>query len=346
MLSHDKRKLDDDKNGNASEQPAKKQCQETCLLRADVSERVAYADDLVAQSNVKKQRDVYNMRILGRMQDKVDGTSSLADQSKVIMDLLSQDSKLTEPMLDLGYTLSNGSLLLTKFVEFVAKCCCVDSNTRSIIKSFSSLLHTLLTRKKPSSMIKPHEEEQKALVLFTSRCNSTYGKSTPIDIAKALIERGACIHARCPKGYASIHYWSKSPRVQSARGIIALLEAGADLSMLNARSRSALWFLCMNARVDVIRDLILKGWLDTVNLDAFDTHVETPMMYLQKQLASNGEVADPTRPNADVVMREIYELLHNQQQRWKSTGRTCVSALLSAHEQLVPDLAQVIISYM
>lgn len=339
MSLHDKRKLADDDDDHASnKQPVKKLCRGVEQYDDD-------ADDWVERLRVEKRRDVCNLQLFGLIQPTLAETT-LVDRTKYAMRLIEEDNNLDQPLMSLDYRLHDGNLMLGEFIQFMKRCAQYyvgkEQPALDILKEYASSIAMLLARKSSNvtaQQQQQHPTEQCALLLFTRYSRAIEENSTTIIIADALLKRGSSIHARDPDGNMPIHNWCCSSQMQSACGIIRLLEAGADLDDSLCIS-TPLWTLCRYTRVQVLRELIVAGWLDTNNLQVSMGMVDsTPMEYLQSQFDSRKE-------GVAAASKEMYELLYQQQQRWNSMIRPRLFSLLSTHEQLIPDLAQVVLSYI
>jgi hypothetical protein len=123
----------------------------------------------------------------------------------------------------------------------------------------------------------------------------------------------------------------------SAKGILVLLEAGADFDAMHEHSRTALYQLCDNVRLQVLREISEAGWLVMANLDLPGMGGETPIECLQAKLVENSDDADAA---------EMLELFSAQKDIWTACARPTILAQLGVHEQLIPELAELIVSYI
>jgi hypothetical protein len=232
--------------------------------------------------------------------------------------------------------LQSGGLLLSAFIRFLVECALHKVGeklpAREVLDQHRPLIDQLLARKPPAHMAE-HAEERGALALLCSLCIPADRASVLIPWARALLDRGAHVHVRDVDGDSPVQSWCSGDEAASAAGIIVLLEAGADL---DSDSRTALWLLCNNARVQVLRELAAGGWLESANLDLPDEEGETPMACLQRQFVS--------KPG-DAELLEMVELLSMQKQGWGKM-RAATVALLSVHKQMAPDLAELVVSYI
>ena len=125
--------------------------------------------------------------------------------------------------------------------------------------AFVALDHALINRllaRKPSPAMAQHAEERGALAKLTSLCAPRTSACWRLGWARSLLQRGAGIHARSSDGYTPLQSWCSAPNTQSAAGIIVLLEAGADFDASHPEGKTALWLLCNNLRVQVLRELL------------------------------------------------------------------------------------------
>ena len=184
-----------------------------------------------------------------------------------------------------------------------------------------------------------HEEERCALALLTANAWPDASMSDAIDWAAALIQRGADVHARYI-GSTPLQHWCDWMATKTAAAVILLLEARADFEASHPHGETALWTLCNNASALMLRELSKAGWLDTVDFDLPGVNGEAPIACLKRKLAALPGSA------SDEKSLEMIELLSAMKQRWQQLNRPLVLALLEEHEQLVPDLAELIVSYI
>lgn len=137
------------------------------------------------------------------------------------------------------------------------------------------------------------------------------------------------MHTLDSYGDTPLQSWCRDDEIHCA-GIVMLLEAGADLCMPHPQGQTALWHLCSNKRLMLLQKLAAAGWLQNAELSA-------PLAHARELLAA--------MPGAQ-EQREVVELLSAQQQLWPEIIRPAVIATLTAHDQLVPELAELIVSYL
>ncbi len=94
-----------------------------------------------------------------------------------------------------------------------------------------------------------------------------------------------------------------------------------------------MWMLSFPPRAQALRDLIAAGWLDTVDVDRPEDPSESTLAYLQK-LTEPGERAQQR------------DLLLAVRENWSTHVRPAILRLLEAHQQLIPELAEIIVSYV
>jgi hypothetical protein len=100
---------------------------------------------------------------------------------------------------------------------------------------------------------------------------------------------------------------------------------------------TALYRLCLHKRLKVLRALSDGGWLASADLNQPGVNGVTAVQHLQM-------LHTATPGDGDVV--EMLQLFAAQKQYWTTDARPIVLATLTAHEQLVPDLARLIVEYV
>ncbi len=241
--------------------------------------------------------------------------------------------------------------MLTEFIKFLRQCVTRVSepadkklqqeNAWKLLEPQLSLTNTLLSRP-PASSMQQHAEERNALVLLTSLATPSYVDGLDhdyiVDWARSLMRRGAAdINARAADGTTSAQNWCSSNVMNSAKGILMLLDAGADLDATHPRGWTVLYQLCYFSRLEVLRELSEAGWLEMANIDLPGVGGETPIAYLQRKLREKPDDSDAT---------EMLELLSAQKDLWASDVRPAILAQLGVHEPLIPVLAEMMVSYI
>ena len=228
-------------------------------------------------------------------------------------------------------TLQSGELLLTSFIRFLVQCTLHKQEdqwplNKQLIQH-AAVIHALLTRK--PSLLAHHAEEQSVLTLLCSLAYPKGAGSPIIGWARALIERGASLHTRGMNDDTPLQSWCRKSAIQPA-GVRMLLEAGADLSESHPRGETAVWHLCSNKNLVVLQQLAAAGWLESADVVA-------PLVRAREL---------QTSWPGDNQLRHIIELLSSQQQVWPTITQPALVAHLSVPEQLVPELANLIASYL
>jgi hypothetical protein len=211
-------------------------------------------------------------------------------------------------------------------------------NAWKLLNAHLSIITTILSRP-PAVSMQQHAEERGALPLLTdsmvpTQCN---GHEWMVDWACSLLKRGADVNVRGADGYTPLQNWCDHSELMSAKGILAQLKAGADFDATNQNGWTALYLLCHHRRSQVLRELAAAGWLVMANIDLPGRHGETPSELLQRKLRKKPDDGD---------VKEMLELLSAQKHLWASDVRPAVLAQLGVHEQLVPEMAELIVSYM
>jgi hypothetical protein len=234
-----------------------------------------------------------------------------------------------------------GGLLLTDLIQFIFLCCVSGQDGKKkrpvawmLLAPHLPFINTLL-RRSSAERLHNHAEERGSLNLLTrlmvpNMFDGDHPHYFVLDLARSLLERGADVHARDTNGYTPIQHWCKYADLTFANGIVFLLEAGADLDAAHPKSRTVLHLLCVNKRRQVLRELSDKGWLGM-------SRVESSMELLKGML-----LKDP----ADMEAKHLLQVLSSEKTHWRHHGRPAVIALLCIWEQLVPDISELIVSYI
>jgi hypothetical protein len=227
-------------------------------------------------------------------------------------------------------------LLLTPFIRYIGKSGLTEAKTT--IYSHRLLISKLISRAPQARCFRAHKEEEDALALLAEMARPLIPDTPLIEWARALIDRGAHVNARGVNGNTPIQAWCHSKKLDSAAaGILTLLERGADLDMWHPMGWTAMALLVDYKRVRVLRELSDAGWLASANLEVPGPYGETPVQQLQRM-----QQAAPN--DADIV--EILDILAAQGTYWTQYGRPAIVAELGVHEQLVPELAELVASYV
>jgi hypothetical protein len=306
--------------------------------------RAIHADALITQAQKKhEQLCIHNFLAY---ECQINDARPLGLRAANIAKLLKEDSQREPPCIDLGFQFETGSLLLTTFVEFIAHCITLSETKGSnkqhqivwkILRPLLPFISELISRP-PTKHLRDHAEERHVLALLTSlavpiEVQSSKSTVFALQIARSLIKRGADINGRLTNGRTPVQNWCCYPKITSATGLLLLLEAGADLdadALSNPTAWTALSLLCSFKCTQAIRELSAKGWLLMSN-------VEQAIRQLK-----NMQVKEP----ADVDVQHLLQLLLSEKKHWLHYGRAAVTALLSSLDQFVPDLTEIVVSYI
>lgn len=241
-------------------------------------------------------------------------------------------------------SVQSGHLVLSELIRFLAACLTVSIDqswqVRPVLSSHAGLISSLLAAKPHNETDQvhfQHPEERNALALFASLLRGSESTSLSVDWARALIQRGADVRARSTDGYTPLQSWCLNEKLDSAAGVLLLLDAGAELDESHSEGMPAWWLLSRISRAQVLRELLMAGRLDVVHISLPGPNKQTLRTCLQHKLATA-----PHDPN----VRELVELLALVQQQWHATTRPLLVSMLSVHEQLVPHLAELIVSFI
>jgi hypothetical protein len=196
------------------------------------------------------------------------------------------------------------------------------------------LIYALICRLPPlaaATRLPLHAAERTALSVLTREFVPTWAYDTDhdyvLDLARALLQRGASVHDRDAYDDTPLRNWCFRPDTTSAKGLLMLLDAGADLDA------TAIYYLCIRGRIQVLRELSIAGRLQVTDLD-------TPLQRFRRTL--NREFPKSYTLSTQMV----FQLLWSEQRHWHGHVRVAVLALLSSHDSLVPDLAELIVSFI
>lgn len=197
------------------------------------------------------------------------------------------------------------------------------------------LVHEVLSRP-PAAHMKGHAEEVNSLAYFSDNIVPAWIHEEDddyiVDLARCLLARGASIDGIDLDGCKPVELWCMYDNISSAKGLVMLLEAGATLDA------GCVQALCEHNCVQALRELSSGGWLQLVNMKLIDQGDETPMQQLLQT-----DLGDCQNEHAQ---QQMLQLLSTEEKCWHSHVRPAVLALLGCHEQLIPDLADLIVSYI
>jgi len=247
----------------------------------------------------------------------------------------------------------SGGLLLSEFIRFLAIYVVLPDNepadkkqqreaASNVLGQGNNIAHVnaLLRRSSPAPL-QQHPENRDALALFTKLMVPTYNYGCNhnflLDWARALLQRGADVNARDSEGYTPVQNWCSSANVMSAKDILMLLETGADFDAAHPHGWTALYSLCYYSRLQVLRELTEPGWLAVAHINLVGVEGKTPIALLQQALRD--------KPDDGDVM-EMLELLSGNMQLWHISVRHALLAQLGIHDQLIPDLVELIVSFI
>jgi hypothetical protein len=146
-----------------------------------------------------------------------------------------------------------------------------------------------------------------------------------LDLARALLQRGASVHDRDEEGDTPLRNWCYRTDITSAKGILMLLDAGANLDT------SAIYYLCSHNLLQVLHELSMADRLQVMDL-------KKPTRQYKRDSSS----ALDTRTRKEMIL----QLLWTEQRHWHKHVRPAVLALLGSHDSLVPDLAELVVSFI
>jgi hypothetical protein len=265
----------------------------------------------------------------------------LDERAADVARLLNEDETRVKPLLTLSSELESGGLLLTAFLKFLGAII-VHNWTRRMarIDSFDlnmPYVQVLLSRPPLPDLLR-HPEERGALTLFASLFAAEidmFGGNWTFTCIRSLVRRGSDINARNELGFTPLQSWCLPGDIAST-GILLLLELGADLDAPHPSRHTALYQLCIYLRVQMLRDLANAGWLVSANLDMIGYNNDTITQMLERMLH---------RRPSDTRATEMVDILSTQRRIWRE-ARPTVLAELTAHESLIPDLAELIVSFI
>ncbi len=217
-----------------------------------------------------------------------------------------------------------------------------QENAWKTLAAHLSVISTIFSRS-AAAHVQQHAEERDALALLASFATPSFHNTITehnyiLNWARSLLQRGAAdVNAHATDGYTPVQNWCNHSKLMSAKGILLLLEAGADFDATHPEGWTALYQLCHFSRLQVLRELSEAGWLEMANIDLPGVGGEMPIAYLQRKLREKPDDAD---------VAEMLELLSAQKKLWRNSVRSAVSATLTSHEQLIPELAELVVSYI
>jgi hypothetical protein len=223
-------------------------------------------------------------------------------------------------------------LLLLLLLEFLS-----DPSLDMADGEMSQLCH-LLARPPPADM-RGQSAEINAVAIwaasvrpfeFALRIDTVF-----VPLIDALLKRGADMDGRAGRGWrctgaTALQCWAG--RCVNAAGLMALLERGANLEASHQQGSTLMWILSFPPRVPALWDLIAAGWLDTVDVNRPADPSESTLAYLQKLDYSE--------------RAQQRDLLLAVRQNWPTHVRPAILRLLEAHQQLIRELAEIIVSYV
>jgi hypothetical protein len=307
-----------------------------------VQSRATHAHTLVLDAQIRREQLAFHHTLAYNLQDN--DAYSVDQRAANVVKLLQEDNARNQPWTDFSFELGTGSLLLTDLLKFIELCCTAYANGKKtqpvawkLLAPQLPFINHLLSQPPPTKRLRDHAEERGALaflafLMYPTLFHGPFSHAFLLDLARSILKRGADIHARDIKGRTPIQNWCIYKGLTSATGLVFLLEAGADLDASHSDAKATvLHVLCTNKRKQVLCELSEKGWL------GMSSHIESAIQLLKSMLVEN-----PT----DAEVKCILQLLFSDQQHWMSHGRPAVTALLCTWEQLVPDIAELIVSYI
>ncbi len=246
-----------------------------------------------------------------------------------ILEMLREDAARQKPLHLLSQPSGTGVLLLTSLLNFLM---IQGGYYLRVCKEQVFQLSGLLAYSPPPNM-RDHPEERNALARLTAtrHCDTTLLWS----LVDALLQRGAHIDGRHPTSHRTVlQEWVLSGADDG------LLERGADIGATHADS-TVVSSLSQFGSVDRLRQLIEKGWLDTVDIDmqasCRGNLAPTAFLHSQENAPTNQDI-----PSSFEKRCQLQAVQHN----WLSHVRPAILRLLEAHDQLAPVLAEIIVSYV